>query len=107
LKYYSDEQNKKASYMLFYIVQMFILLIVYSFVYTSFLAVKLAIAKYSLTFMAYMPVVLAFVVYPVVLYKARQMFQKEKRLRAVGWMMGWASLIIILLYAHLSQLAGV
>jgi len=83
------------------------LLIVYGFVYTSFVAVKLAIAKYSLTFMAYMPVVLALITYPVVLYKTRKMFQQGKMLRAVGWMMGWASLIIVLLYAHLSQLIGV
>jgi len=28
-------------------------------------------------------------------------------LRAVGWVMGWASVIIVLLYTHLSQLIGV
>ncbi len=104
MQYYSDEQNKKASQAFFYIVQMFMLLIVYAFVYTSFVAVKLAIAKYNLTFMTYLPEVLALVAYPVVLYKTRKMFQQGKMLRAVGWMMGWASLIIVVLYAHLSQL---
>ena len=107
MSYYNDEQNKKAGQVFFYIVQMFMLLIVYGFVYTSFVAVKLAAAKYSLTFMAYMPVVLTLVAYPVVLYKTREMFQKGKMLRAVGWMMGWASLVIVLLYAYLSQLIGV
>ena len=104
MQYYNDEQNKKASQALFYIMQMFILLIVYGFVYTSFVAVKLAAVKYSLTFMAYLPEVLALAAYPVVLYRTRKMFQHGKMLRAVGWMLGWASLIIVFLYLHLSQL---
>lgn len=107
MQYYNDEQNRKASQALFYIVQMFMLLIVYGFVYTSFVAVKLAIVKYHLTFMAYLPEVLALVAYPVVLYRTRKMFQQGKMLRAVAWMMGWASLIIVFLYLHLSQLVGV
>jgi len=107
MPYYNDEQNKKASQVLFYIVQMVILLIVYAFVYTSFVVVKLAVAKYNLTFMVYLPEVLALVAYPVVLYKTRKMFQQGKMLRAVGWMMGWASVIIVVLYLHLSQLVGV
>jgi len=107
LKYYSDEQNKKAGSMLFYSVQVFVLLIVYSFVYTSFLAVNLTRAESSLTFMAYIPEVLASVVFPAVFYKSRQMFQNEKRVPAVGWMMGWAAMIIGLLYLHLSRLAEV
>jgi hypothetical protein len=107
MQYYNDEQNKKASQVLFYFMQMLMLLIVYGFVYTSFMAVKLAAAKYGLTFMAYMPVILVLVAYPVILYKTRKMFQNGKILRAVGWMMGWASLLIVLLYAYLSQLIGV
>ncbi len=106
MEYYNDEQNKKASQILFYIVQIFMLLIVYGFVYTSFIAVKLATAKYNLTFMAYLPEVLALTAYPVVLYKTRKMFQQRKMLRAVGWLMGWASLIIVFLYLHLSHLVG-
>jgi len=107
MQYYNDEQNKKASQTLFYIMQIFMLLIVYGFVYTSFVGVKHLDAKYSLTFMVYLPEVLALVAYPVVLYKARKIFQQGKMLRAVGWMMGWASLIIVLLYTHLSQLIPV
>ena len=87
--------------------QIFMLLIVYGFVYTSLVGVKLAAEKYGLTFMVYLPEVLALVAYPVVLYKTRKMFQQGKMLRAVGWVMGWASLIIVLLYTHLSQLVGV
>ena len=83
------------------------LLIVYGFVYTSLVGVKLAAEKYSLTFMGDGPEGGALVAYPVVLYKTRKMFQQGKMLRAVGWVMGWASLIIVLLYTHLSQLVGV
>jgi len=107
MQYYNDEQNKKASQVLFYIVQMFMLLIVYGFVYTSFVGVKLAAAKYNLTFMVYLPEVLALVAYPVVLYKTRKIFQQGKMLRAVGWVTGWASVIIVFLYLHLSQLVSV
>ncbi len=107
MQYYNDKQNKTAALVFFYIMQIFMLLIVYGFVYTSFIGVKLAAEKYSLTFMVYLPEVLALVAYPVVLYKTRQMFQQGKMLRAVGWVMGWASLIIVLLYTHLSQLVGV
>lgn len=57
--------------------------------------------------MVYLPEVLALVAYPAVLYRVRKMFQQGRMLRAVGWMLGWASLIIVLLYMHLSQLIGV
>ena len=83
------------------------LLIVYGFVYTSFVGVKLAAEKQSLTLMVYVPEVFALVLYPVVLYRTRKIFQQGKMLRAVGWVTGWASVIIVFLYLHLSQLVGV
>ena len=89
------------------IFQMFMLLIVYGFVYTSFIAVKLAIAKYDLTVMTYLPELISFIVYPVVLYKTRQLFRQDKRLRAAAWVMGWSAMIIVFLYTHLSQLITV
>jgi len=107
MQYYSDNQNMKGTYLLFIVLQISMLLIVYGVAYTSLVAVKLAIAEYHITFMAYMPVVLVMVIYPVVLYKTREMFQKNKRLRAIGWIMGWASVIIVVLYAFLSQLIAV
>lgn len=107
MQYYNDEQNKTGALVLFYIMQIFMLLIVYGFIYTSLVGVKLAAAKYNLTLMVYLPEVLALVAYPVVLYRTRKMFQHGKMLRAAGWVMGWASLIIVLLYLHLSQLVGV
>jgi len=107
MHHYSDEKNAKGVYFVFTALQILMLLIVYSFVYTSLSAVKLVIAKYHLTFMAYIPVLFVMFAYPVVLYKTRRMFQKQKYLRAIGWMFGWASLFIVLLYAFLAQLVGV
>lgn len=104
MKYYDDIENKRATYLSFIIFQGIMLLIVYGFVYTSFIAVKLAAAKYSLTFMVYLPVLLALGAYPVILYKSTKIFQKEMKIRAVGWVMGWATLIIVGLYLHLSKI---
>jgi hypothetical protein len=56
--------------------------------------------------MTYLPEVITLVVYSVVMYKTRNMFKEMKRLRAVAWLMGWASVIIVFLYAHLSQLVS-
>ena len=107
MQYYNDKDNQAGANVMFMFLQIFMLLIVYGFVYTSFVAVKLAIAKYDLTVMTYLPEFIALVVYPVVLYKTRGMFRQGKRLRAVAWVMGWASVIIVFLYAHLSQLITV
>ena len=106
LRYYSDAENAKGAYFLFVGLQVVLLLVVYAFVYTSLVAVKLAIAKYHLPVMAYLPVVFVLFGYPVVLYKTRLMFRKEKRLRATGWMLGWAAVFIVFLYAFVVQLVG-
>ena len=107
MQYYNDKDNKAGANVMFMLLQIFMLLIVYGFVYTSFIAVKLAIAKYDLTVMTYLPEVISLIVYPVVLYKSRQMFRQGKKLRATAWVMGWASVIIVFLYAHLSRLITV
>jgi len=107
MQYYNDAQNAKGVYFAFVMLQVFMLLIVYGFVYTSLVGAKLAIAKYHLTAMAYLPVVFVMFAYPVVLYKTRRMFRKNKRLRATGWMLGWAAVAIVFLYAFLSQLVAV
>ncbi|MFT7823893.1 MAG: hypothetical protein ABXS92_03950 [Sulfurimonas sp.] len=104
---YDDMTNAKGVYLIFIVLQVSMLLIVYSFVYTSLIAVKLAIETLGLTFMAYMPVVLALIGYPVVLYKTRKIFLQGKGIRAAGWVMGWASFIISGLYFYLSEITGV
>ena len=107
MQYYNDKSNDNAAKLFFVFFQMFMLLVVYGFVYTALIAVKMAIAKYDLTFMTYLPEVIALIVYPVVVFRTLKMFKAGKRLRAVAWMMGWASVIIVFLYAHLSQLITV
>jgi hypothetical protein len=107
MQYYNDKDNKTGSNVIFIIFQMFMLFIVYGFIYTSFIAVKMTIVKYDLTLMTYLPEVISLIGYPVVLYKTRQMFRKDKRLRAAAWVMGWSSVIIVFLYAHLSRLVTV
>ncbi len=106
LRYYSDVENTKGAYFLFVGLQIILLLVVYAFVYTSLVAVKLAIAKYHLTAMAYLPVVFVLFGYPVVLYKTRLMFRRDKRLRATGWMLGWGAVFIVFLYTFVVQLVG-
>jgi len=104
MQYYNDKSNDAASNVFFMVFQMFMVLTVYAFAYTSLVAVKMAVAEYGLTFMTYLPEVLAVIGYPVVMFKTRKMFKAGKKLRAVAWMMAWASVIIVALYVHLSQL---
>ena len=84
--------------------QMFMVLTVYGFAYSSLVAVKMTVSNYGLTFMTYLPEVLAVIGYPMVMFKTLKMFKAGKRLSAVAWMLAWASVIIVALYAHLSQL---
>jgi hypothetical protein len=104
MQYYNDKSNKKAANTMFTVFQIFMMLIVYSFVYISFVAVGVAIEKSSLTFMTYLPEVLTTLVFFLVVLKTRKMFKRGKRLTALGWLVGWASVLIVFLYAHLSQL---
>jgi len=104
--YYSDESNDRAALVMFTILQVLMVFVVYGFIYASFIAVKMAIEKSGLTFMTYLPEVITLIVYSIVMYKTRNMFKEEKRLRAVGWLMGWGSIIIVFLYAHLLQLVN-
>ena len=104
MQYYDERTNASAAKLLFMLFQMVMILIVYGFVYTAFYGVKLAAAKYGLSFMVYLPEVLALVLYPVVLYRTRKIFAQKKYLRAVAWCMAWASVIIVMLYVHLDKL---
>ena len=106
MEYYSDKKNEAAAKVLFTVAQMIVLSIVYIFVYTSFLAVGYAIEKYEVSPVMYFPVAVALVVFPVLLYKYRQMFNAGRMLAAFTWMMATASLTIVLLYVYIAQLAG-
>jgi len=103
---YDDQKNRNGMKVIFMIGQMMVLSIVYIFVYTSFLAVKYAIDKYDASPMMYFPVFIALVIFPVLLYKYRKMFNTGHMLLATTWMMGTASLTIVLLYVYIAQITG-
>lgn len=106
MEYYNDEKNKSGARVLFMFVQMIVLVMVYIIVYTSFVAVGFAIQEYGMSHVMYLPVVVAMVVFPILLYKYRQMFNEGKMLVAFTWMMATASLVVILLYAYVAQITG-
>ena len=104
MQYYNDRSNEAAANLFFMFFQMIMLLIVYGFVYTAFIGVRLAMEKYGLSSVVFFPELAALILYPVVLHRTRRMFKAKKRLRAVAWCMAWASFIIVVLYVHLDRL---
>ena len=106
MQHYNDEKNKAGAKALFLLVQMVVLSIVYVIVYTSFIAVGYAIEEYGVSPVMYFPVFVALVVFPILLYKYRQMFNAGKMLVAFTWMMATASLTVVLLYAYVAQITG-
>ena len=103
---YSDEKNKAGARVLFMLVQMVVLGMVYIIVYTSVVAVGYAIEEFGLSAMMYFPVAVVMVVFPILLYKYRQMFNAGKMLVAFIWTMATASLVVVLLYAYIAQITG-
>ena len=103
---YDDNKNKSGMKIIFMVAQMMVLLIVYIFVYTSFKAVQYSIEKFDTSPVMYFPVLVAMVIFPVLLYKYRQMFNTGKMLIASVWMMATASLTIVLLYVYIVQVTG-
>ena len=106
MQYYDDEKNKAGAKLLFMIAQMVVLVMVYIIVYTSFVAVGYAIEQYGVSPVMYFPVFVALVIFPVLLYKYRQMFNAGKMMGAFIWTMATASLIIVLLYVYVAQIVG-
>lgn len=106
MQYYNDEQNKAGAKVLFMIAQMVVLVMVYIIIYTSFIAVGYAIEQFGVSPVMYFPVFVALVIFPILLYKYRQMFNAGKMMGAFIWTMATASLIIVLLYVYVAQIVG-
>ncbi len=106
MQYYDDEKNKAGAKLLFMLVQMVVLVMVYIIIYTSFVAVGYAIEEYGMSSVMYFPVFVALVIFPILLYKYRQMFNAGKMMGAFIWTMATASLIIVLLYVYVAQIVG-
>jgi len=103
---YDDKKNQSGMKVIFMFAQMMILSVVYIIIYTSFKAVQYAIDKLDASVMMYIPVIVAMVVFPVLLYKYRQMFNAGKMLIAATWTMAAASLTVILLYVYVAQITS-
>ena len=106
MQHYNDEKNKAGAKVLFMIVQMVVLTMVYIIIYTSFIAVGFAIDEYGMSVLMYFPVFVALVIFPILLYKYRQMFNKGKMMGAFIWTMATASLVVVLLYVYVAQITG-
>jgi len=92
--------------MVFMLMQILILLIVFSIIYTSFVAVQYTIKEHGISSLAYLPVLLALILFPVLLYRYRQMFNRGKMLGASIWTISSSSVVIIVLYFYIDKLAG-
>ena len=103
---YDDKQNQSGIKVLFMIVQMIILGVVYIIIYTSFKVVQYAIDKLNASVLMYIPVIVAMIVFPILLYKYRQMFNAGKMLVAITWTMASASITVILLYIYIAQITS-
>ena len=106
MQHYNDEKNKAGAKVLFMLAQMVVLAMVYIIVYTSFVAVGYAIEEYNVSYVMYFPILVAMVVFPILLYKYRQMFNAGKMLVAFIWTMATASLVVVLLYMYVAQITG-
>lgn len=106
MKKYDDKSNLAGMKIIFMVAQMFILLVVYAIIYTSFLAIQYAVNLYGVSQIMYFPVFVALVIFPILLYKYRQMFNAGNMLVATVWTMGAASLVIILLYVYVAQVTS-
>ncbi|WP_373031867.1 hypothetical protein [Sulfurovum sp.] len=106
MQHYNDEKNKAGAKVIFMLAQMLVLAMVYIIIYTSFIAVGYAIEQYGVSRVMYFPVFVALVIFPILLYKYRQMFNAGKMLAAFIWMMATASLTIVLLYVYVAQITG-
>lgn len=91
---------------LFMMMQMFMLLIVFGIIYTSFVAVQYTIAEQGVGNIAYLPVLLSLILFPALLYRYRQMFNSGKMLGASIWTIATSSVIIIVLYLYVDKLAS-
>ena len=106
MQHYNDERNKAGAKVIFMIVQMVVLTMVYIIIYTSFVAVGFAIDEYGMSVLMYFPVFVALVIFPILLYKYRKMFNKGKMMGAFIWTMATASLVVVLLYVYVAQIVG-
>jgi hypothetical protein len=88
----------------FIILEVAIFLIVALFEYVAYSAVTISIDKYGTSPIMYFPLVLVALIFPILLYKYKQMFSTGKFLVSFVWLMGTSSFIITMLYFYIPSL---
>ena len=107
MKIYNDEQNAKGIYMIFVVVQMSLLILMYSIVYASYRATELSVEKYHLNaFTAFAPTLIIFIAIPLTLHKTRILFRKGRMMFATMWMMALMALFFVGLMLHIMKISA-
>jgi hypothetical protein len=101
---YDDKKEQRFYAILFWIFEISMLLITGSFIYASVVGISSLIAKRGLSVMAYTPEVVLSMLYLYGAYIGWRRFQKGRWLSGVGVVMGISSLVIVLLWVHLSKM---
>ena len=105
---YDDKQNAQGVYIIFAVVQMILLALMYTILYTAFRATQLSVEKYGLNeFTAFAPTIILFVAVPVLMYRTRKIFLQGRMLVAILWMMALLSVFLVGIIMHVSNISGV
>ena len=105
---YDDKQNAQGVYIIFAVVQMILLALMYTILYTAFRATQLSVEKYGLSeFTAFAPTIILFVAVPVLMYRTRKIFLQGRMLVAILWMMALLSVFLVGIIMHVSNISGV
>lgn len=107
MKIYNDEQNAKSIYIVFVVVQIVLLILMYSIVYASYRVTELSVAKYHLNaFEAFAPTLFIFIAIPVTLHKTRKLFRKGRMMFATVWMMALMGIFFVGLMLHSMKISA-
>ena len=106
MQIYDDKKNEAGMKILFMLLQMIFLLLVYAIVYTSYIVVGLTIVEKGGTAKMYIPVGLAMIIFPYLLYMYRKMFIRGRMLAASIWTISISSLTVALLYFYIAKISG-
>ena len=102
-----NQKRIKEIKRLFIALELFLLLITYSFIYSIFIATQLVIEELRVSYIILLPTIFSVFLYPYILYKCQQMYDQGKAISAIGWMSSWSFMIVVILYALLAQLMNI
>jgi len=104
---YQYDKTKRVSSRFFLFIQLIFLSFTYIFIYTGFIATKLAIEQYNLSNISFLPVIFSIFSYPYMLYLSKVLYMKSgKFFLAIRWMVGSSFVLIVSLYMFLDSLLG-